>query len=161
MARVITSPELARVNIALAERLVSLRTDFCGTRGGPEVARRLQISSRTWHDYERGVTVPGEILLKVIETFDVEPLWLIHREGPRFGDAQTDREITEISPAETTSTRIALSLLRLALKMLENAEPAPLPLETRRWGHASVRGKRRPDQRLPPNSPLETRRTIT
>src|SRR5262245_2683050 len=32
---------------------------------------------RTWYNYEPGVTVPAEVLLRVIEETGVHPLWLL------------------------------------------------------------------------------------
>ena len=75
--------------MALAERLASLRSELFGERGGPEMARRLGIPVRTWYNYEAGVTVPAEVILKIIELTSIEPSWLLAREGPEVppGDA--------------------------------------------------------------------------
>ena len=80
-------PESLRAKLALAERLATLRLELFGERGGPEMARRLGIPVRTWYNYEGGVTVPAEVVLKIIELTSVEPVWLLAR--PR----------AEISPA--------------------------------------------------------------
>src|SRR4051812_30493469 len=139
MARMKASPELVRVKIDLAERLVSLRRDFFGTRGGPAIARSLNVTSRTWYNYERGMTIPAEILLKLIETFAVEPSWLLHGEGPRFRGSQT--ELNENPTAGTTSRQTAILLLRLAVELLEKAKAAGSRPDERRWGHAIIRGE--------------------
>src|SRR5580704_11670221 len=75
---------------ALAERIMALRMDLFGARGGPELARRLGIPVRTWYNYEGGITVPGEILLKIIEVTTVNPMWLLHGTGRRFADPSHD-----------------------------------------------------------------------
>ena len=67
MARRKTLPESVRAKLALAERLAALRSELYGDRGGPEMARRLGIPVRTWYNYEGGVTVPAEVILKIIE----------------------------------------------------------------------------------------------
>ena len=67
MARRKTLPESLRAKLALAERLSSLRLELFGDRGGPEMARRLEIPVRTWYNYEGGVTVPAEVVLRIIE----------------------------------------------------------------------------------------------
>ncbi len=84
MARRKTLPESVRAKLALAERLAGLRSELFGERGGPEMARRLGIPVRTWYNYEAGVTVPAEVILKIIELTAIEPSWLLHGKGPKF-----------------------------------------------------------------------------
>ena len=50
-------------------------------RPGP---RTLGIPVRTWYNYENGVTVPAEIILRIVELTSVEPVWLLRGEGPKF-----------------------------------------------------------------------------
>ena len=85
MARRKTLPESLRAKLALAERLSTLRLELYGERGGPEMARRLGIPVRTWYNYEGGVTVPAEVVLKIIELTSVEPLWLFTAGGRNIG----------------------------------------------------------------------------
>jgi hypothetical protein len=42
------------------------------------------VSSSTWDNYENGVTVPGEIILKLIVLTSVAPRWLLSGEGEKF-----------------------------------------------------------------------------
>ena len=84
MARRKTLPESVRAKLALAERLANLRSELFGERGGPEMARRLGIPVRTWYNYEAGVTVPAEVILKIIELTSIEPSWLLHGKGSKF-----------------------------------------------------------------------------
>jgi hypothetical protein len=72
------------LKLTIAERLADLRFELYGDRGGTEMARRLGIPGRTWYNYERGVTVPAETILKVIELTAVEPLWLLRGLEPKF-----------------------------------------------------------------------------
>ena len=81
MARRKTLPESVRTKLDLAERLAALRLDLYGERGGPEMARRLGIPVRTWYNYEGGVTVPAEVILKIIELTSVEPALALARRG--------------------------------------------------------------------------------
>ena len=60
MARQKTARELVRAKLALAKRLVALRSELYGNRGAPELARLIGIPCRTWYNYEKGVTVPAE-----------------------------------------------------------------------------------------------------
>ena len=96
MARRKTLPESVRAKLDLAERLALLRLELFGDRGGPEMARRLGIPVRTWYNYEGGVTVPAEVVLKIIELTAVEPGWLLSGKGPKFRSAS--RPIVWIRP---------------------------------------------------------------
>lgn len=113
MARRKTLPESVRAKLALAERLASLRSELFGERGGPEMARRLGIPVRTWYNYEAGVTVPAEVILKIIELTSIEPSWLLHGKEPKFRQGLPERR-ESASPPVTVST-----LLRTALQILE------------------------------------------
>jgi len=114
MARRKTLPESVRAKLALAERLALLRAELYGDRGGPEMARRLGIPVRTWYNYEGGVTVPAEVILKIIELTAVEAVWLLHGEGPKFRSARAER-----LPGGGTSSVTIGALLRTALQLLE------------------------------------------
>ena len=113
MARRKTLPESVRAKLALAERLASLRSELFGERGGPEMARRLGIPVRTWYNYEAGVTVPAEVILKIIELTSIEPSWLLHGKGPKFRQGVPERR-ESASPPMTVG-----ALLRTALQILE------------------------------------------
>jgi hypothetical protein len=116
MARRKTLPESLRAKLALAERLSTLRLELYGERGGPEMARRLGIPVRTWYNYEGGVTVPAEVVLKIIELTSVEPVWLLHGRGPKYRQApRGERPEMTSKPAMTVG-----ALLRTALQLLEN-----------------------------------------
>jgi hypothetical protein len=114
MARRKTLPESVRAKLALAERLASLRAELFGERGGPEMARRLGIPVRTWYNYEAGVTVPAEVILKIIELTAIEPTWLLHGKGPKFRQGTPERREPGSPPSMTVG-----ALLRTALQLLE------------------------------------------
>src|SRR3954447_9047342 len=120
MARRKNAPESVKVKHGLAERLREIRTELFGERGGPDLARRLGIPVRTWYNYETGVTVPAEIILRIVELTSVEPVWLLRGEGPKYrqsgpGNCQGGAS----GPADNTSIT---ALLRTALQRLEQAE---------------------------------------
>ena len=119
MARRKTLPESVRAKLALAERLGALRLELFGDRGGPEMARRLAIPVRTWYNYEGGVTVPAEVVLKIIELTSVEPTWLLHGKGPKFRPSGSARhDVVATTPVMTVG-----ALLRTALQLLESEGP--------------------------------------
>jgi Peptidase S24-like len=118
MARRKTLPESVRAKLALAERLAGLRSELFGERGGPEMARRLGIPVRTWYNYEAGVTVPAEVILKIIELTAIEPSWLLHGKGPKFRQGAAERHEAGSTPAMTVG-----ALLRTALQLLEGQNP--------------------------------------
>ena len=120
MARRKTLPESVRAKYALAERLSSLRAELYGDRGGPELARQLGLPIRTWYNYESGVTVPAEVVLRIIELTSVEPLWLLHGQGSKFRPGAPERA----EPAGDRGVSVG-TLLRTALQMLEQGEPSP------------------------------------
>ena len=73
-----------RSKAAIAGRLRLIRSEAFGDHGGPELARQLGIPSRTWINYESGVTIPGEVLLRFLTITDTEPLWLLGGDGPKY-----------------------------------------------------------------------------
>jgi hypothetical protein len=88
-----------------------------GERGGPEMARRLGLPVRTWYNYEAGVTVPAEVVLRIVEMTSAEPTWLLHGCGPRYRNSVPSGFDGETGP-ETSVT----GLLRAVLRRLEDRE---------------------------------------
>lgn len=70
----------------LAGRLRLVRTEQYGEHGAPELARALGIPTRTWLNVERGVSIPGTLLLAFLELTGTEAAWLAHGVGPRYRD---------------------------------------------------------------------------
>ena len=123
MARRKNAPESIRVKHGLSDRLRSLRTEFYGERGGPDLARTLGIPVRTWYNYENGVTVPAEIILRIVELTSVEPVWLLRGEGPKFRESGPNRASgTSGGTPEGLATSPITTLLRVALERLEEKE---------------------------------------
>lgn len=139
MARRKNAPESIRVKQSLSERLRSLRTEFYGERGGPDLARTLGIPVRTWYNYENGVTVPAEIILRIVELTSVEPIWLLRGLGPKLRPKATDPLAGRPQglPPGLADSSVA-TLLRVALERLEQRErdgtgrPVHSPTESRR-----------------------------
>ena len=120
MARRKNQPESVRVKCDLSERLREVRTELYGERGGSEMARRLGLPIRTWYNYESGVTVPAEVILRFVELTSVEPRWLLHGRGARFRDA---------TPSSGGGDSVEI-LLRAALQKLEVRRDLP-PTDSR------------------------------
>ncbi len=118
MARRKTLPESVRAKLALAERLAALRLELFGDRGGPEMARRLGIPVRTWYNYEGGVTVPAEVILKIIELTSVEAGWLLHGEEPKISPSRSPSAASRWPAGAARSA----PCLRTALQLLEKDE---------------------------------------
>jgi phage repressor protein C with HTH and peptisase S24 domain len=131
------------VKCHLSERLRQVRVELFGERGGSEMARRLGLPIRTWYNYEGGVTVPAEVLLRFMELTAVEPLWLLHGRGPKFRDLpppslepdsveallrtalhRLERRETEDPSSETVSTRLPLRRPLRSISVIPTEEPA-------------------------------------
>ena len=84
MARKRTSPATEQARVILARRLKEVRIERFGERGAPELAAALGVPLRTWYNYEIGMTVPAEVVLRFIELTGVEPAWLLHGQGERY-----------------------------------------------------------------------------
>ncbi len=139
MARRKNAPESIRIKHGLSDRLRSLRTEFYGERGGPDLARTLGIPVRTWYNYENGVTVPAEIILRIVELTSVEPVWLLRGEGPKFRENGPNSGGDNPARAfEGLASSPITTLLRVALERLEEKERSTLefslgaPIVTRR-----------------------------
>lgn len=74
----------ASIGASVAGRLRAIRMEIFGDAGGPELAGRLGLPPRTWINYEGGVTIPGDVLLRFLVVTCAEPLWLLRGEGAKF-----------------------------------------------------------------------------
>jgi hypothetical protein len=68
----------------LAARVREVREDFYGEHGAQFLADALGLPMRTWMNYERGVMIPAEVILALIETTRVSPCWLITGQGSKY-----------------------------------------------------------------------------
>ena len=76
--------DTTRVTASISRRLRQIRQELFGERGGPELARRLNLPARTWYNYETGVSVPAEVLLAFIEQTGADPWWVLTGEGSKY-----------------------------------------------------------------------------
>ena len=100
----------------LAERLAQVRVELFGEDGVPELARRIGIPARTWSNYEMGVTVPGEILLRFIEVTSADPHWLLTGRGDTY---RTDASQSTAESGSTASARSPADVVRQVFERLE------------------------------------------
>jgi hypothetical protein len=70
----------------LAQRVREVREDLYGKHGAQFLADALELPVRTWLNYEHGVTIPAEIILKLIDATGVSPHWLLTGQGPKYPD---------------------------------------------------------------------------
>ena len=61
------------------------------------------------------MTVPAEIVLRIIELTRVEPMWLLHGKIPKYREPTSEPPIEP----EATTPQVVSSLLRTALQLLE------------------------------------------
>jgi hypothetical protein len=114
MARSKTPTEAVRVRSALAGRIVALRSELFGQRGGAVMARQLGLPLRTWYNYEAGTAIPAEVVLRIIELTAVEPGWLLYGRGSKYRRTRPEEGDQARPP-----TREACALLKEALELLE------------------------------------------
>ncbi len=69
---------------SLAGRLKSIRKEIYGDEDLSRLAGLLGLPERTWTNYEAGVTIPGEVLLRFMELTGTGPAWLLRGTGPRY-----------------------------------------------------------------------------
>ena len=84
MVREKNSGDMERARKVLAQRVKEIRVEKYGDDGAAEVARLLKIPKRTWSNYERGVTIPAQVILVFIEMTSVSPAWLLFGLGDKY-----------------------------------------------------------------------------
>jgi hypothetical protein len=72
--------------IEIAARLREIRENLYGEDGLENLATALGVPARTWRNYERGVTMPAEALLRFLTLTSANPIWLLMGEGERLLD---------------------------------------------------------------------------
>ncbi len=84
MARKNAAPKNEHLKYLLAERLREVRVELFGEHGVTKLARLLGIPARTWGNYEMGVTVPAEVVLRFIDVTSADPNWLLSGRGGKY-----------------------------------------------------------------------------
>ena len=73
-----------KTRTGLARRIREVREDHYGPHGAQFLADALGLSLETWGNYERGVTAPAEVILRLIDGTGVSPRWLLTGAGPKY-----------------------------------------------------------------------------
>ena len=68
----------------LVRRIREIREDLYGPHGAQFLADDLALPLETWANFERGVTFPAEVILRLIDAVGVSPRWLLTGEGPKY-----------------------------------------------------------------------------
>jgi hypothetical protein len=70
-----------------------------GEDGAQDLAKALRLPERTWQNFEAGVQMPGEVILRFLLVTGTEPHWLLTGEGNRYRApsemAGSERDATE------------------------------------------------------------------
>ncbi len=67
----------------LARRIREIRLELYGENGLPTLAQSLKVPAETWLNYERGVTMPADVLLEFLELTGADPQSLLTGETRR------------------------------------------------------------------------------
>jgi hypothetical protein len=67
--------------MSLAQRINEFRREVYGEHGAVALATALNLPVETWLNYERGVTMPADVLLDFLEITNADPRWLATGEG--------------------------------------------------------------------------------
>jgi hypothetical protein len=70
--------------VGLAERVREIREDMYGRQGVQLLADALEIPPQTWLNYEAGVIMPADVVLKLIVTMRINPNWLLTGQGEMY-----------------------------------------------------------------------------
>jgi hypothetical protein len=71
-------------SIHLARRVSEIRCENFGEHGVSILANALRIPTRTWLNYESGVTMPANVILGFIEVTGADPRWLLTGNGGKY-----------------------------------------------------------------------------
>jgi hypothetical protein len=72
--------------IQIGLRLSEIREDLYGVGGAAALAAALNLPEATWLNYERGVTVPADVLLEFLDLTGADPHWLLTGDGERIAE---------------------------------------------------------------------------
>ena len=68
---------------SLTDRIRAVRIEIYGEDGIEDLAE-CHIPPQTWRNYERGVTIPAVVMLKLLSVTGTDPHWMLTGEGDRI-----------------------------------------------------------------------------
>ena len=77
------------IHFILAERVGQIRRELYGESGAPMLAAELHLPTRTWLNYEAGVTIPAGVILRFLAATGTDPHWLLTGQGPPYRAGRT------------------------------------------------------------------------
>jgi len=78
----------------LASRDGEIRSESFGEFGAPVLAGVLNLPTRTWLNYEAGVTIPATVILGFIEATGADPHWLFTGDGRKYRGSSNDQGVS-------------------------------------------------------------------
>ncbi len=90
--------------VSLARRVHEIRHYLYGENGLDALAGALRVPAQTWLNYERGVTMPAEVLLDFLEVTGVDPHWLRTGEGERLIEATHGYRLESIDQSDSRTS---------------------------------------------------------
>jgi hypothetical protein len=80
-----TPAEIRLLRREIADRILHLKRNHLSAREGAEMDRALGVPKRTLRAHlQEARAIPGEVLLRLIYRYDIEPMWLLRGTGPVF-----------------------------------------------------------------------------
>jgi hypothetical protein len=73
-----------KTRAALTRRICEVREDLYGPHGARSLAEALELPPETWANYEWGVCIPAEVILRFIEVTGADPHWLLTGQGEPY-----------------------------------------------------------------------------
>jgi hypothetical protein len=77
-------PLMELTSAQLGGRLGEIRCESFGEHGASVLADALGLPTRTWLNYESGVTMPAAVVLEFIEVTGADPHWLLTGDGGKY-----------------------------------------------------------------------------
>jgi hypothetical protein len=79
----------------LASRLRLIRRETHGEGGIADLAEALGLPTPTWRNFEGGVRMPGEVLLRFLLLTGAESHWLLTGEGDKYRSREASLLVME------------------------------------------------------------------
>jgi hypothetical protein len=108
MARAKDGAQLLSLRCEIGARCRVIRMDLYGA--SQQFHRDMPASYRNWWNWERGVEMPGTVMLRFLELTGASPVWLLRGTGPRYA--------ADINSQSPTIRSLALRVISTARRVL-------------------------------------------